>query len=195
MAKQGNRKSSYSRKNYSETVKIIALLVFITIGIGIVGGAVWYYAFFQPKATESMTAISTDFTKDFFNVSHSDITGTEGSQWMTQNLADKIASGDRVEVWKEREIVSRIEGDVEVKIVDQGVRSAKTRAIFWQHEELDEKPGRAFLVYYDYALVYKDGNWLVEEILTASEEGLKELRKTRGVYDEHYFEEEEFVPE
>lgn len=191
MAKQSKRKSGYSRKINSETFKIIALSIFIAIGIGIVAGAVWYYAFFQPRATENITAISTDLTRDFFNVSHSDITGTEGSQWMTQTLADKIASGDRVRVWKEREIVSRIEGDVQIQIVDQGVRSAKTRATFWQHEELDEEPSREFLVYYDYALVYADGNWLVDEILTASDEGLKDLRKARGVYDQHYEDEDE----
>ncbi len=196
MAKPSKRNPSNRRRNNFETVKVIALLVFIAISIGVVGGAVWYYAFFQPQSTESITAASKNLTQDYFNVSHSDITGAEGSQWMTQALVNKIASGDRVGVWKDRAIVSRIKGDVQVQILDQGLRSAKARVVFWQHEELDEEAGKEFLVYYDYVLVYTNGNWLVNKILTASEEGLKDLRKAHGVYDLHYAEEEEdFTPQ
>lgn len=191
MAKPSNRKSKYSRRNGADTVKIIALLVFIAIGIGIVGGTVWYYAFFQPRAAESITEATTALTQEFFNVTHQDITGSEGSQWMTPALAEKVASSDRVKVWQEREIVSRIEGDVQVQILHQGLRSARTRAIFWQHEEKDEKEGKEYLVYYDYALIYADGQWLVDEILTASEDGLKDLRKSRGVFDQHYNDDED----
>jgi hypothetical protein len=191
MAKPNKRKSKYNRGKGTDTVQIIALLVFIAIGIGIVGGTVWYYAFFQPRAAESIVDITTALTQEYFNVTHLDITGSEGAQWMTPALAEKNASGDRVKAWQEREIVSRIEGDVQVQILEQGLRSARTRAIFWQYEEKDEKEGKDYLVYYDYALIYADGQWLVDEILTASEEGLKDLRKARGVYDQHYYEDEE----
>jgi len=193
MANKGNRprKGSGRRGRNSDTVKVIALITFIAIGIGVVGGTVWYYAFFQPQAAENIETATLEFTKDFFNVSHASITGNEGADLMTEALAQSISSGDRARVWKERELVSKVEGDVQVTILDQGLRSARTRATFWQYEEYDENAGKEYLVYYDYAFVYEGGEWLIDNVLTASEEGLKELRKARGVYDQHYADDED----
>ena len=96
MAKPKKSKSKYNRGKGTDTVQIIALLVFIAIGIGIVGGTVWYYAFFQPRAAESIVDITSALTQEYFNVTHLDINGSEGAQWMSPALAEKNASGDRV---------------------------------------------------------------------------------------------------
>jgi|GEM_PF-1264429 len=177
-------------KGGGDAAKIIALLVFILIGLSIIGGTVWYYAFHLPRATEEMEEITREFTLDYFNVQHDSITGEEGLAWVSQDHAQRLAQGDRVDVWKARGIISRVEDDVEVEILDQGMRSGKTRATFWQYEETEEST-QEYLVYYDYEFVYEDGQWVIDRVLTASEQGLKDLRRTRGVYDQHYDDEED----
>lgn len=176
--------------NSLDAVKVIALLVFILVGLGVVGGTIWYYYQHEPAAAASIEKAAADFTKEFFTVRHDSITGQEGSQWITEKLAQTLADSDRVAAWKNREIVARVEGDVEVSILRQGLRTGTARVIFWQYEEVDDETDN-FLQYYDYEFVYSDGSWKIDRILTPNETELEELRLDRGVWEEHYGEDED----
>lgn len=177
-AKQGGKRGG------RDAVKIIALLVFILIGWGIIGGSIWYYAIHEPKTSTAMESTAVNFTQDYFNVEHSTITGQEGMAWASAAFADRVSQTDRVETWKNREIVMSVQSDVEVSILQQGLRSGKTRAIFWQYEEEDGEEGKENLIFYDYDLVFEDGRWLIDKVTTADPEELAELRKSRGIEEE-----------
>ncbi len=182
MAKHNSRK----RRDNMESVKIIALVVFILIGLGVIAGSIWYYLSFKPRAAADISAVAKSFTLDYFNVSYEDITGTEGKPWMTEAFAQRAASGQRVAAWQESELVSRVKGDVEITIHRQGLRAATVQATFWQYEETKDEEGKEYLVYYDYDLVRVDGVWLIDNLRTPTSQGLEELRRRRGVYDQHY---------
>ena len=125
MAKHNSRK----RRDNMESVKIIALVVFILIGLGVIAGSIWYYLSFKPRAAADISAVAKSFTLDYFNVSYEDITGTEGKPWMTEAFAQRAASGQRVAAWQESELVSRVKGDVEITIHRQGLRAATVQGL------------------------------------------------------------------
>lgn len=167
MAKKNTRMPNKGRRRDNrESVKIIALVVFIIIGLGVIAGSIWYYLSFKPRAAADITTAAKSFTLDYFNVAYDDITGTEGSSWMTEAFAQKAASGQRVAAWQESELISRVEGDVEIRILRQGLRTATAQASFWQYEEMKDEEGKEYLVYYDYDLVRVDGVWLIDAVRT-----------------------------
>lgn len=190
-SKQGKARSGRRRDVGQDAVKIIALLVFILIGLGIVGGSIWYYSVFEPRAMAEIEDAAISFTKEYFDVQYNTITGEEGLAWASADLAEKISGNDRVVAWKDRQLVMRVKGDVEVVILDHGLRSAKARAIFWQYEEEKEEEGRDYLIFYDYNFVRQDGQWLVDKVITADPDELEDLRRRRGVWEEHYGDDED----
>lgn len=173
-------------RKIGEATKIAVLLVLILIGLGIIGGSIWYYAFFQPQTQEEVTATATDFAKRFFTVDHSSITGEEGKDLMTESQAEQILASGRSKSWKEQELATQVTGDVEVRIITQKLRTAVVRTVFWQHEEAKGQEGKDYLIYYDLDLFRTDGRWLVDGIHVANPEELETLRRNKGVWDEHY---------
>lgn len=185
MARKNTNKPSRARAGRAgEAVKIVAMLVIIFIELGIVAGSIWYYGSFQPRAAEEIERTAASFTKEFFTTDYSSITGQEGKDFMTDGQAEKVLVSGRVGIWKEQELAIQVKGDVEVSILEQKIRSAVARAIFWQHEEAKGKTGKDYLIYYDLDLVRADGRWLVDKIRVANTEELETLRKNRGVFEE-----------
>jgi len=189
MTKSG-RPGKVSRRGNPDTGKIVALIVLIALGLGFLGSSLWYNLYHQPKAEAAIEAAAASFTQEFFTVGYETITGSEGSSWMTERLARDVAASDRVASWKDREISAQVEGDIEVRINRHGLRNGQARVIFWQRETADGKESR-FLQYYDYDFLYQGGQWLIDRVNVPTEEGLKDLRKARGVWDQHYGDEED----
>jgi hypothetical protein len=179
------KKPDRVNRNSFDLIKVIALLVFIAVGIAVIGGTVWYYSFHKPGAVSDMERVSANFTKEYFNVDYTTITGQEGIPWVSAAQAKRMDASDRVQVWKDRELVARVEGDIEVKILEQGLRTGTARAIFWQSENHDEKSAK-YLMYYDYDFVYEGGHWLIDRVRTAKAEDLEKFRRSRGVWEQHY---------
>lgn len=193
MAKKNTKKPSKGRARSSgEGVKIVALLVFILIGLGIIAGSVWYYGFFQPRASEEILAVAAGFTREFFAADHDTISGKEGRSFMTDRLADRVLAGERIASWQDQELVAAIKGEVEVSLLKQGLRTARSRVIFWQVEESgavededkEKDQDKEYLVYYDLDLVYGKDGWLVDQVGIADPEELQILRQSRGIFAE-----------
>ncbi|MDD2283229.1 MAG: hypothetical protein PHD92_07565 [Eubacteriales bacterium] len=186
MARKSANKPNRAKagRRTEEAVKIVALLVFIFIGLGIIAGSIWYYGFFQPRAEQEITEVAASFAKEFFTVEYSAITGQEGKDFMTDSQAEKVLAGGRVSAWKEQELAIQVEGDVEVRILEQHLRTAVVRAVFWQHEEAKGQDGKEYLIYYDFDLVRTHGRWLVDKIRVANAEELETLRQNKGVLEE-----------
>ena len=187
MARKSTNKPNRARagRRNGEAVKIVALLVFIFIGLGIIAGSIWYYGFFQPRAEEEITAAAASFAKEFFTVEHSSISGQEGKEFMTASQAERVLASGRVSAWKEQELAIQVKGDVEVRILEQQLRTAVARAVFLQHEEAKDQDGKEYLIYYDFDLVRANGRWLVDKIRVANPEELETLRLNKGVPEEH----------
>lgn len=185
MAKQNTKKPNKAkyRKGSGEGAKIVALLVFILIGLGVIAGSVWYYGFFQPEAQKDIKETSVAFAQDFFSVDYLTITGKEGEEYMTQANAESVLDSGRVNAWKEQELAINLQGEVEVSILHQGYRSASTRAVFWQHEVVKDK-GKDYLIYYDFDFTYDRGHWLINKVRVADPEELRTLRLNKGVLEE-----------
>ena len=183
MAKK-NKKRSYKGKaggRLGEATKIVALLVFIFIGLGIVAGSVWYYAFFQPQAEQEIEIAAAGFAKEYFDVDYRDISGQEGKEFMTADLARRILASGRADAWKEQALITQVTEDVEVNIVEQKLRTAWARVIFWQREQAKEQEDRSYLIYYDLDLVRSQGRWQVDQVRVPQPEELKDLRLNRNV--------------
>lgn len=185
MAKQNTKKPNKAkyRRGSGEGAKIVALLVFILIGLGVIAGSVWYYGFFQPQAQKDIKETSVAFAKDFFSVDFNTITGKEGEQYMTAANAEAALASGRVNAWKEQELAITLQGEIEVSILRQGYRSATARAVFWQHEVVKDE-GKDYLIYYDLDFTYDKGRWLVSKVRVADPEELRTLRLNKGVLEE-----------
>lgn len=185
MARKNTNKPNRARaRRTGEAVKIIALLVFIFIGLGIIVGSIWYYGFFQPRAEQEIEKAAASFAKEFFTVEYNTITGQEGKDFMTASQAEQVLASNRVGSWKEQELAIQVKGDVEVRILEQHLRTAVTRAIFLQHEEAKGQTGKDYLIYYDFDLVRAQGRWLVNKIRVANPQELETLRLNKGVPEE-----------
>jgi len=185
MARKNTNKPNRAKSGSTrEAVKIVALLVIIFIELGIVAGSIWYYGFSQPRTEEEIEKAAASFAKEFFTVEYNSITGQEGKDFMTDSQAEQVLDSGRVGAWKEQELAIQVKGDVEVSIIEQKLRTAVARAIFWQHEEAKDKTGKEYLIYYDLDLIRADGRWLVNKIRVANTEELETLRKNRGVFEE-----------
>jgi hypothetical protein len=167
-----------------DAIDIIALIIFIAIGVGIVAGTIWYYAFHLPRAAAEMEEVSVKFTQEFFDVHYDTITGEEGFEWLTAGRAETMrAMSDRVHTWQTKKVIARVESEIEVQILERGWNSGKARVIFWQYEEEATKAGRELLMFYDYEFSHENGRWLINRIVTATRKDLEDLRRARGILD------------
>lgn len=182
MATKNTRKPSKSRtgRRSRNCAKIVLLLLCIVAEIGIITGSVWYYAFFRPQAGPEITDVAAGFAGEFFGVDYRSITGKEGADYMSSRQEKVVASSERERLWQEQELVTRVDGEVEVQILEQKIRSAVARVIFWQHEEAKATEDKDYLVYYDLGLTRSGGSWLVDDVRLADLEELKTLRLSRG---------------
>lgn len=187
--KKGKPNRARGRRS-GEGVKIAVLMALILIEVGIIVGSLWYYFSFQPQAQEDIAATAEHFAKEFFSVEHTTITGKEANDLMTESHAGQVLASGRVEAWKEQEVAIQVQGEVEVRILEQKMRTAVVRTIFWQHEEAKEKEGKEYLIFYDLDLVYTQGRWLVDNIHVPNPGELETLRRNKGVWEEHYGETE-----
>ena len=179
------------RKKRIASVDIVALIVFIAIAVGVTFGAIWYYGFHMPRAASEMEDVAVAFTQEYFDVHHDTISGNEGLEWLTANHVENIkVQSERVKRWQAKSIVSRVENDIEVQIIDRGWNSGRVRVIFWQYEEV-EGEGKDLLMSYDYEFAYEKGSWLIDRIVTASPDELTNLRRARGVLEQHQDQEDE----
>lgn len=185
-----NKRNRLRGRRTGAGAKIALLLALILIEVGIIAGSVWYYLSFQPRAQEEVVATAANFAKEFFTVEHTAITGEEARGLMTASHAEQVLASGRVEAWKEQELAIAVKGDVEVRILEQKLRTAVIRVIFWQQEEAKEQEGKEYLIYYDLDLVRTQGRWLVDNIHVANPEELATLRRNKGVWEEHYGETE-----
>lgn len=192
MAKASSKKpnKSKTRRPPKHTGKITVLLVCIALELGVIAGSIWYYGFFRPQAGPAITETAAGFAREFFTADYSVITGEEAAEFMTLDQLGTVAASDRVGLWKGQELVTRVDGEVEVQILKQKIRSAAARIIFWQHEEAKDVEAKDSLVYYDLTLARRDGRWLVDKVSLADPEELKTLRISRGAVEEKQDEEE-----
>ena len=172
------------RRKKGEAAKIATLLLFILIGLGVIAGSIWYNGFFQPRSEEQIKEVALGFTKEFFSVGFQNITGLEGRNYMTEELAQRILTGERASSWQERELTIEIKGDVEVSTVQKRLRDAVVRVVFWQQEKTKDEEGKAYLIYYDLDLALTGGRWLVDKIQVAEPAELQALRQREGVIEE-----------
>lgn len=188
MAKNKGKKPVKRRKSKRmDLLDYIALIIFIAIGIGIVVGAVWYYLFHLPAAEEEMTEVSVEFTYAFFDFELGEFSGDDVVALMSQErgrLFQQVLPGV-MEQYNENMVVSQVESEVEVDVLEKGYNSGKTRVVFWQTEEDIIRGERNLLVFYTYEFKREDGKWLVDRIVTPSRKELEDFRRERGVLEEN----------
>lgn len=182
-------KGRTGRRNRNST-KVAVLLLCIVAEVGVIAGSVWYYGFFRPQAGPKITEAAAGFAGEFFSVDYRSITGKEGADYMTPRQGEIVAASAREKLWQEQEMVTRVDGEVEVQILEQKIRRAAARVIFWQHEEAKEAEAKDYLVYYDLSLTRSGGSWLVDDVRLADPEELKTLRLSRGAVEEEENEKE-----
>lgn len=164
-----------------DSLDIMALVIFIVIGLGIIAGSVWYYAFHLPQANREMERVTNAFVDEWFNVHYDTVTGLEGVEYRTAARAAAIrnSANDFVNRYREDKLVRSVKGEVEVQILERGWNSGKARAIFLLVEERDGKV-KEILSYFDYNFTVENGNWLIDTVNTPNAKELEAFQKARG---------------
>jgi hypothetical protein len=188
MGKKANMKKSNKnmvkpkKKRFKlDSLDVMALLIFIVIGLGIIAGSVWYYAFHLPQATREMERVTHAFVDEWFNIHYETATGLEGVDYRTASLAATIRrdANTFVNRYRDDKLVRSVKGDVEVQILERGWNSGKTRAVFLLVEERDGK-AKEILYYFDYNFSLENGNWLINTVYTPNARELEAFQKARG---------------
>lgn len=188
--KHPKRKQNKRLRKNTQAASVIALIVFIFIGLSVIGGTIYYYFYHQPEALTEMERATAGFTQDYFNFNYETITGNEGRQWLSSHWSE-TALASRVDIIKSREVISQIDDGVTVSVLEQGWNRGRARAEFWFEEVKAEEDPINVLYYVEYDFVRENGEWLISSIDIPTEEDLENFRRSRGVWDEHYGDDDE----